>query len=153
MKEYDVIVVGSGSGMLIVEEALSDGLKVALVDKGPYGGTCLILGCIPSKTLIYPADVIAQIQESKKLGIDAEIRSVDFASIMERMRGNRRETQEQIRHGVEHVENQLLEVLGRALVAPDGIEQLPSLLVDKYGAVDSGDVPSVERLGDQLRAA
>jgi dihydrolipoamide dehydrogenase len=104
MKEYDVIVVGSGSGMLIVEEALSHGLKVALVDKGPYGGTCLILGCIPSKTLIYPADVIAQIEEAKKLGIDAEILSVDFASIVERMRRNRRETQEEIRHGVEHIE-------------------------------------------------
>ncbi len=104
MKEYDVIVVGSGSGMLIVEEALSQGLKVALIDKGPYGGTCLNLGCIPSKTLIYPADVIAQIQEAQKLGIDAEIRSVDFGSIMERMRENRQETQSQIRGGVEQID-------------------------------------------------
>ncbi len=103
MKTYDVIVVGSGSGMLIVEEALSQGLKVALVDKGPYGGTCLNLGCIPSKTLIYPADVIVEIQEAKKLGIDAEIRGVDFGAIMERMRTNRRETQSQIRSGAEHI--------------------------------------------------
>jgi mycothione reductase len=103
VKVYDVIVVGSGSGMLIVEEALSQDLKVALVDKGPYGGTCLNLGCIPSKTLIYPADVIVQIQEAKKLGIDAEIKGVDFGAIMERMRKNRRETQSQIRSGVDHI--------------------------------------------------
>jgi len=103
VKEYDVIVVGSGSGMLIVEEALSHGLKVALVDKGPYGGTCLNLGCIPSKTLIYPADVIVLIQEAKKLGIDAEIKGIDFGAIVERMRRNRREAQSQIRSSVEHI--------------------------------------------------
>ncbi len=54
-KGYDVMVIGSGSGMGIVNEALSGGLKVALVDRGPYGGTCLNPGCIPSKMLIYPA--------------------------------------------------------------------------------------------------
>jgi dihydrolipoamide dehydrogenase len=105
MKEYDVIVIGSGSGMLIVEEALSEGLKVALVDNGPYGGTCLNLGCIPSKTLIYPADVIAEIQDAKKLGITAEIKDIDFGSIMDRMRTNRQETRDQIRHGVDGLEN------------------------------------------------
>ena len=73
MKEYDVIVVSSGSGMLVVQEALSHGLKVALVDKGPLGGTCLNLGCIPSKMLIYVADRIVQIKEAKRLGVDEEI--------------------------------------------------------------------------------
>jgi len=63
MKEYDVIVIGSGAGMIIVEGALSQGLKVALVDREPLGGTCLNVGCIPSKMLIYPADRIAEIQE------------------------------------------------------------------------------------------
>ncbi len=105
MKAYDVIVIGSGSGILIVEEALSDGLKVALVDSGPYGGTCLNLGCIPSKTLIYPADVIAEIQGAKKLGITAEIKEIDFGSIMDRMRTNRQETRDKIRHGVDQLEN------------------------------------------------
>lgn len=86
MKKYDVIVIGSGSGMEIIDRALSQNLKVALVDKGPLGGTCLNLGCIPSKILIYPADVIAKIQESKKLGIDALIKNIDFNAIMNRMR-------------------------------------------------------------------
>jgi len=83
MKEYDVIVIGSGAGMIIVEGALSQGLKVALVDRGPLGGTCLNVGCIPSKMLIYPADRIAEIQEARKLGIPAEITTIDFGSIME----------------------------------------------------------------------
>ncbi|MBE0516755.1 MAG: dihydrolipoyl dehydrogenase [Methanophagales archaeon] len=100
MKEYDVVVIGSGAGMIIVEGALSHGLKVALVDKGPVGGTCLNVGCIPSKMLIYPADRIAEIEEAKKLGIDAEITNVDFTFIMERMRRTVQEGQEDMRRGI-----------------------------------------------------
>ena len=66
MKKYDVIVIGSGCGALVTEEAVSHGLRTAFVDKGPVGGTCLNLGCIPSKMLIYTADRVVDIQESKK---------------------------------------------------------------------------------------
>ena len=86
MKEYDIIVVGSGCGMIIVDEAAAHELKVALVDKGPLGGTCLNLGCIPSKMLIYVADKIVEMQEARKLGVDVEIKAVDFKFAMERMR-------------------------------------------------------------------
>jgi dihydrolipoamide dehydrogenase len=100
MKQYDVIVIGSGAGTIIVDEAVTKGLKVALVDKGPLGGTCLNLGCVPSKVLIYAADRIVEIQEAKKLGIVAEIKNIDFASIMERMRKSRLESQAYIRKGI-----------------------------------------------------
>ena len=105
MKTYDVIVVVSGSGMLIIDEAIDRGLKVALVDKGPFGGTCLNTGCIPSKMLIYPADRITEIQEASKLGIEAEIKSVDFTSIMQRMKKGIKESQNQMRHALSHAEN------------------------------------------------
>jgi mycothione reductase len=105
MKEYDAIVIGSGCGMNIVEEALNHGMDVALVDKGPIGGTCPNLGCIPSKMLIFAADRITEMQEAKKLGIEAEIKNIDFGFIMERMRNFRRENQEHMRHGISHVEN------------------------------------------------
>ena len=100
MKQYDVIVIGSGAGTIIVDEAVTKGLKVALVDKGPLGGTCLNLGCVPSKMLIYAADRIVEIQEAKKLGIVAEIKSIDFGSIMGRMRKSRLESQAYIRKGI-----------------------------------------------------
>ncbi|MBA7679218.1 Mycothione reductase [subsurface metagenome] len=74
MKDYDVIVLGSGAGAIIVEQALIHDLKVALVDKGPLGGTCLNVGCIPSKILIFPADRIIEIQEAAKFGIHEEIK-------------------------------------------------------------------------------
>jgi dihydrolipoamide dehydrogenase len=88
MEKYDVIVVGSGCGMVVVEEALAHGQKVALVDKGPTGGTCLNTGCIPSKMLICAADRIVEAQEAKKLGVAADIKTIDFKFIMERMRKN-----------------------------------------------------------------
>lgn len=104
MKQYDVIVIGSGCGMNIVEETLAHRLKVALVDKGPLGGTCPNLGCIPSKMLIFTADRIMEIQEAKKLGIELGTKNIDFNSIMERMRKSVRQSQVDMRHGISHAE-------------------------------------------------
>lgn len=105
MKKYDVIVIGSGCGLNIMNEALAHGLSVALVDKGPLGGTCANLGCIPSKMLIFAAERIIETQESTKLGIEAGIRNIDFNFIMERMRKVVREGQEHMRHELSYVDN------------------------------------------------
>ena len=106
MKNYEVIVIGSGAGAIISDEAAAQGLKTALIDKGPLiGGTCLNWGCIPSKMLIYTADRIVEIEEAKKLGVEAEIRSIDFHSIMERMRKSRQEDQVHIREGIKQSKN------------------------------------------------
>ncbi len=100
MKQYDVIVIGSGCGMGIVERAVSNKLKVALVDKGPVGGTCANTGCIPSKMLIHPADRIMEIREAARLGIRVNIERIDFPFIMERMRKSVRESREDQREGI-----------------------------------------------------
>lgn len=104
MRSYDAVVVGSGCGMPIVQEALEHGLRVALVDKGPLGGTCLNVGCIPSKMLIFPADRLMELQAARKVGIEAEARHIDFASIMERMRNSIGQDQESIRSGISDLE-------------------------------------------------
>ena len=92
-EKYDAVVIGSGSGMFVVYEAVFRGLSVALIDKGPLGGTCPNLGCIPSKMLMFPADRIVEIQEARKLGVEADIRTIDFPFIMERMRHSVEEAQ------------------------------------------------------------
>jgi mycothione reductase len=84
MKQYDILVVGSGCGLIIVEEAVSRGLKVALLDRGPLGGTCLNVGCIPSKMLICVADRIVEIQGSRRLGVRSKVSSIDFEGILNR---------------------------------------------------------------------
>jgi len=101
LKEYDAIVIGSGCGMNIVMEALAHQWKVALVDRGPLGGTCPNLGCIPSKMLIHVADRLLEAEDSRRLGVELEVRGANFARVMERMRKGIAETQAQIRHGVE----------------------------------------------------
>ena len=85
MEQFDVIVIGSGSGMLVASAAVDQGLRVALVEHGKMGGTCINVGCVPSKMLIYPADVITTVKEPRKLGVNAPVDSVDFNNIMTRM--------------------------------------------------------------------
>jgi dihydrolipoamide dehydrogenase len=105
MKTYDVIVVGSGSGGEIIDAAVSHGMTVAWVDKGPLGGTCLNVGCIPSKIVIHPADRIMEILEAKKLGITAEIKDIDFQTIMQRVQRPIQENHEAMEHGISQAEN------------------------------------------------
>jgi dihydrolipoamide dehydrogenase len=85
MEQFDVLVVGSGSGMLVASAAVDQGLKVALVEQGKMGGTCINVGCVPSKMLIYPADILAALKDAGKLGVNAKVESVDFNNIMTRM--------------------------------------------------------------------
>lgn len=84
MKKYDVIVIGSGCGMIVVEAAAKKGWKVALVEDSYIGGTCLNTGCVPSKMIISPADAINEIARSKRLGVNASVDSIDFKKIVER---------------------------------------------------------------------
>lgn len=105
LKTYDVIVVGSGSGGEIVDAAVSHGLSVAWIDKGSLGGTCLNVGCIPSKMIIYPADRIMEIAEARKLGITAEIKDIDFSAIMQRVRRPIKESHEAMKRGIAHTKN------------------------------------------------
>lgn len=86
MERFDVLVIGSGSGMLVASTAVDNGFKTAVVDSGPMGGTCINRGCVPSKMLIYPADVVSILKEAQQLGVNATINSIDFKRIMERMR-------------------------------------------------------------------
>jgi len=85
MERFDVLVIGSGSGMIVASAAAANGLKTAVVDKDPMGGTCLNRGCVPSKMLIYPADVVRILADSQRIGVNATLNSVDFKKIMDRM--------------------------------------------------------------------
>ena len=78
MTNFDVIVIGSGSGLEVSSDAADNGLSVAVVEEGPFGGTCLNRGCIPSKMLIHCADVMETIQSAEKFGIKARVESVNW---------------------------------------------------------------------------
>ena len=85
MKSFDMIVIGSGSGLEVSSEATDRGLSVAVVEQGPFGGTCLNRGCIPSKMLIHSADVMETIQRAEVFGIRAQVSAVDWEFIVKRV--------------------------------------------------------------------
>ena len=84
MQSFDLIVIGAGSGLNVSSAAAEKGMKVAVVEKGPMGGTCLNRGCIPSKIIIHSADVAETIRKSKDFGINSKINSIDFRKITAR---------------------------------------------------------------------
>ncbi|AKB51285.1 Dihydrolipoamide dehydrogenase [Methanosarcina barkeri str. Wiesmoor] len=99
MENYDLIIIGTGSAMNYINPILDSNLKmrVAVIDKDEPGGICLTRGCIPSKILLYPAELIREIETASIFGIKLEIKDIDFLAIMERMRRKSGEDIEAIR--------------------------------------------------------
>ncbi len=91
VKKYDVIVIGDGSGGKIAKYATDEGYSAAIVNKQPVGGTCWNFGCVPSKMLIRPAEMIMEIDHARQLGIRANIEEIDSEHLLSRMRENREE--------------------------------------------------------------
>ena len=64
MRTYDIIAIGTGSAMNLVEPVLESfqDIKIAVIDKDPPGGICLTKGCIPTKILVYPAEILRMLE-------------------------------------------------------------------------------------------
>jgi pyruvate/2-oxoglutarate dehydrogenase complex dihydrolipoamide dehydrogenase (E3) component len=86
-KRFDVIVVGAGSGGYAAARTARDlGASVALVDRGPLGGLCILRGCMPSKTLLATADLLHDIRTARELAIDVEEPRLDYRALAARKR-------------------------------------------------------------------
>ncbi|MGD8214761.1 mycothione reductase [Aestuariimicrobium sp. Y1814] len=84
---YDLIIIGSGSGNSLIDPRL-DGLTIAMVDDAPwYGGTCLNVGCIPTKMFVLPADHVVDADEAARLGVTQQTTAVDWPAIRDRIFG------------------------------------------------------------------
>ncbi len=84
MPHFDLVVVGAGSGNSIVGKEYRE-LSVAIVEGGPFGGTCLNVGCIPTKMYVYPADVAEAARHAGPLGVHATVDAVDWPAIRDRI--------------------------------------------------------------------
>lgn len=112
MSTFDVLVIGAGPGGYVCAIRCAQlGLKTALVEKNPrLGGTCLNVGCIPSKALLHSTEIYHQFaHDAKKHGINADNLSMDLAALMKKKEG----VVEKLGSGV------------RMLVEKRGIEILP----------------------------
>ena len=84
MRKFDLVIIGSGSGLDVANAAAQHGIKVAVIEKGRMGGTCLNRGCIPSKLLIHSADIAEIIKSAELFGIKIDKFFIDFESIVKR---------------------------------------------------------------------
>ncbi len=80
--EFDIVILGAGSGgYACALRAAQLGLSVALVEKDKVGGTCLHVGCIPTKALLHAAEVADAARESEKFGVQATLDGIDMAGV------------------------------------------------------------------------
>ena len=86
MTHYDLVVIGTGSGNTIVNHRFAD-RKVAIVERGTFGGTCLNVGCIPTKMFAYTADLAYTPSVSSRYGVDEQRLDVDWPAIRDRIFG------------------------------------------------------------------
>ncbi|MBK7928669.1 MAG: dihydrolipoyl dehydrogenase [Bryobacterales bacterium] len=86
---YDVIVIGSGpGGYSAAVRAGQYGLKTALIEKSPkLGGTCLLVGCVPTKAMLHTAEVWDYFQHSEEQGIHCQNASLDLPLVLKRKQG------------------------------------------------------------------
>ncbi len=84
---YDLVVVGAGSGGYAAARTARElGATVALVDRGPLGGLCILKGCMPSKTLLASSDAVHDMRAAAELGVHAAGITIDVAQIIARKR-------------------------------------------------------------------
>jgi mycothione reductase len=103
---YDLIIIGAGSGNSIIGPEHDD-LRIAMVERSLFGGTCMNRGCIPSKMFIYTADLAEHARDNERYGISTEFHSADWPKIVQRVFGRIDPIAEggrQYRHGLPHVD-------------------------------------------------
>lgn len=86
MPHYDIVIIGTGSGNSILDQRFTD-RKVAIVEEGVFGGTCLNVGCIPTKMFVHPADLAATPASAARLGVDETLDGVRWRDIRDRIFG------------------------------------------------------------------
>jgi mycothione reductase len=86
VEHFDLVIVGSGSGNSLVNPEFDD-WRVAVVEQGTFGGTCINVGCIPTKMYVYAADVADTVRRSARFGVDATLDGVRWQAVRDRVFG------------------------------------------------------------------
>jgi mycothione reductase len=86
VRHFDLVIIGTGSGNSILGPEFAD-WSAALVEKGAFGGTCLNVGCIPTKMFVHTADIAAHAAEGPRFGVDSELHGTRWAAVRDRIFG------------------------------------------------------------------
>ena len=90
MEHFDLTIIGTGSGNSIPDPSVDPrygSMRVAICEQGTFGGTCLNVGCIPTKMFVYAAEVAETIKNSSRFGVDSTIDKVRWPDIVSRVFG------------------------------------------------------------------
>ena len=154
----DVVVIGAGPGGYVAAiRASQAGLDVTLVERDAYGGTCLNVGCIPSKAIITAADTAHEVNSAERMGIHGDV-DVDFGGMM----AWKDQVVSQLSGGVEKLcrANGVTLVDGTATFAGDGSVRVtregrdPGTIAFEHAIVATGSrpiaLPGFEFDGDRI---
>lgn len=86
MTHYDLAIIGTGSGNTILDERYTE-MSVAICEQNIFGGTCLNVGCIPTKMFVYTAEIAESAKDSARFGVDAHVNDVRWPDIVSRIFG------------------------------------------------------------------
>lgn len=145
-KKYDLIVIGAGSGLNVAAEAAERGMKTAIVEEGPMGGTCLNRGCIPSKIILHSADVAETIKNSASYGVKSSIGRVDFAGIVNRASSLVDKDAQGIERGVRETENLTLYKARAMFVGERTIQAGRDIIIGGKVVIAAGTRPAVPEI-------
>jgi len=146
--EYDLIVIGTGSGMELASAFIQENpkAKIVVIDKDEPGGICLTRGCIPSKLLIYPADVVRTIQKAQDFGIHVDIKNIDTKAIMKRMRSLIDKDINMIRNGLSNSENIDYYQTAAEFVSPYTLKVGDKTITSKMIFLSTGSSPLIPHI-------
>lgn len=85
-QRVDLAIIGSGSGNSLPDERF-DATSIAIFEESVYGGTCLNVGCIPTKMFVYPADIADDVKEAGRYNLRAAFDGVDWPALRDRIFG------------------------------------------------------------------
>lgn len=83
---YDLAIIGTGSGNSLVTPELAD-WRIAIIEEGTFGGTCINVGCVPTKMYVHAAEVADTVRSAGRFGIDASLDGVRWRDIRDRIYG------------------------------------------------------------------
>lgn len=144
--QYDLIIVGGGAGAFAAAIKANElKAKTALVNAGlPLGGTCVNVGCVPSKTLLFAGEVLHQAKHHSIPGIELEVKSFDFKKVVQDelalVEKLRKEKYEKVLDSLKHVTH----IEGKAVfVSPNEIEINGEMLRAEKFVIATGSTASV----------
>src|SRR5262245_48112492 len=86
MRHHDLVIIGTGSGNSIADETTRD-LDIGIIEQSTFGGTCINVGCVPTKMFVHTADLAYDARDSGRFGVDEVVDKVRWVDIRDRIFG------------------------------------------------------------------